>query len=219
MNKFLLALAGLMVIPCFLACVRYPRGIIEGEGFRLVRNGQTLWEMMSTDNGGVSIKFLPSGKQVCRIGVFDNAVSCKCEVGGAVSEFVITDGAYSDGASVDGGKVTMGRVITKVKHDREQVKQDREYECANIIRTPTSEATTKVSREMVSKYVRAGIGEATFEVTDNEATWRSKVRDDVKLDLQVGGDIHHLTCRGKLVSGFVMDLVNEHGKWSWANDK
>jgi hypothetical protein len=47
------------------------------------------------------------------------------------------------------------------------------------------------------------------------------VRDDVKLDLKVGLPLTDpdFTCVGKLLSGFVVDLKNRHGKWSWTNKK
>src|SRR5262245_28727075 len=141
MNKFLLGIVVALVSTFLLSCLGAPRGIIEGDGFRLVRNGQTLWELMPTEDGGVKITFSPGGKEVCRIGFFDKVVASTCTIGRTAYDLVIADDAYSSGVTFEDGKAMMGRVI-KVKKNREQAEQDREYECADFIRTPTGEAET-----------------------------------------------------------------------------
>lgn len=62
-------------------------------------------------------------------------------------------------------------------------------------------------------------GEATFELSDDQASLRGRARDEIELNLLVGGARPAFSCLGKLVRGFAVDLVNKNGRWSWANDK
>jgi hypothetical protein len=220
MNKFLLGIFVALVGAFLLSCLGAPPGIIEGEGFRMVRNGQTLWELMPDEKGGIKISFSPGGKQVCGMWFNEKVVASTSTIGLTAYNLVIADDVFSSAVTLEDGKAQMYRVI-KAKKDREQVKQEREYECADVIWTPTGIAETKFTPDMVSHHVRVGIGEATLEVTDKEATLSGLVRDDVKLDLKVGLPLTDpdFTCVGKLLSGFVVDLKNRHGKWSWTNKK
>jgi hypothetical protein len=93
-----------LVSAFFLSCLGFPRGIIEGEGFRMVRNGQSLWELMPDEKGGIKITFTPGGKQVCEMGFFDKAVACNCKVGETVSHLVVSEDVYGNSVSVDNGK-------------------------------------------------------------------------------------------------------------------
>jgi hypothetical protein len=212
MNKFLLALVVMLAVLCLLAFQGSPRGIIEGEGFRLVRNGQTLWEMKPAEDGGVTITFSPNGKVVCGIGFDDKTVGFNCKIGGTEANLVIAGDVYGNSVSVDNGKALMNRLISSEK-------KDGKYFIADDLRMPTSEIQMRVAPDTAWQNFRAGLGDATFKLNDNEASLRGKVRDDVKLEIEVGDVVRGLTCLGNLVKGFVVKLANQHGKWSWSNDK
>jgi hypothetical protein len=189
-----------------------PRGVIEGDCFRLVRDGKTLWEMMPTEDGSVRMRFSPSGTEVCKIAFDQKVVAWQCNVGGTVSDVVIAEGTYGNSVLVDGGNAVMNRIIRRGA-------QERQYACTDIMKTAYNEARMEVTPETARTSLSSGLGEAALELSAQQAVLSATVRDDVTLNVRVGDAQDGITCLGKLVTGFVVDLVNRNGKWSWANKK
>jgi hypothetical protein len=86
-------------------------------------------------------------------------------------------------------------------------KKDGQYECADFIATPTSEMQVRVASDKAWQHIRGGLGEATREVTDKDASLNGTVRDDLELNLSVGGVLSApFTCHWKAAEGVCSQL-------------
>ena len=168
-----------------------PRAVVEGDAFRLVRDGKTLWEMVPTEDGSVWMTFSPGGKQVCKLAFTTKVVSCRCDVGGTVSNLVIAEGAYGNSVSVDDGKVVTNRTIQR----REQ---DQQCFCADIMTTNYkvyNKVQTQVTPDTAGTEVMSGICEAALELSAEKAVLRANGRDEVKLNVSLGDPPRNRTSR------------------------
>jgi hypothetical protein len=186
-----------------------PRGVLEAEGFRVVRDRQTIWEVVPID-GGTQMTFFRDGQEACCILTQWDVITWHMQSGTTTSDVIVDRTMFAESLACENGKDHA--VIS-----RRIVRADSGLRASNDVVLDSTSLSMTVDGSAVTAFARSGRNTTRLDLGEKQASVVSSVPDDLHFDIHIGGIPFEATCQGSIVGGFGVALRRPGREWSWSS--